>query len=287
MAEAPFPDRQTRLAFPNAKVNLGLQVRQRRPDGFHNIESLFVPIGWKDTLELEVPTKGSQNTLNAHGLTIPGPRSHNLIFKAHDLLSQAWEIPPVCFHLIKAIPMGAGLGGGSSDGAFALHMLNEHFNLGLTVQRLESLAAQLGSDCPFFIRNTPAHVSGRGEHIQPLQLRLDGWWIMVLHPNVHVSTPQAFGWVSPNDQRPSLSNWENSTPGDWTTELQNDFTAPISERFPEVAKALKLLRSYGAAFTDMSGSGSAVFGCFSTEPDPSWSRALPEGWSAWMGPMAQ
>ena len=216
MADSAVANRQTRIAFPNAKVNLGLQVRKRRKDGYHDIESLFVPIDWTDTLELEVLPKGEHSALHMHGLAIPGPAANNLILKAHALLCQERNMPPVRFHLIKAIPMGAGLGGGSSDGAFAINMLNQHFNLGLTADRLESLAAQLGSDCPFFIRNTPSLVTGRGEHLKPLQLRLEGWWMMVLHPGIHISTPQAFGWVNPDDQRPSLSHWENSDPSDWT-----------------------------------------------------------------------
>ena len=287
MADSAVANRQTRIAFPNAKVNLGLQVRKRRKDGYHDIESLFVPIDWTDTLELEVLPKGEHSALHMHGLAIPGPAANNLILKAHALLCQERNMPPVRFHLIKAIPMGAGLGGGSSDGAFAINMLNQHFNLGLTADRLESLAAQLGSDCPFFIRNTPSLVTGRGEHLKPLQLRLEGWWMMVLHPGIHISTPQAFGWVNPDDQRPSLSHWENSDPSDWTGELTNDFTGPVSQRVPEVEKALTMLRSYGAKFTDMSGSGSAVFGCFPHEPDSECVRTLPPGWSGWIGPMAK
>ena len=285
MAEEPTR-RRTHICFPNAKVNLGLQVRNRRKDGFHNIESVFIPIGWTDTLEIEQPDQGEQNTLSAHGLQVPGEASENLIFRAHALLSRVQKLPPVHFHLIKAIPMGAGLGGGSADGAFAIKALNRHFRLGLDLIQQEGLAAELGSDCPFFIRNTTAHVTGRGEHIRPLRLDLDGWWMVVLHPGVHISTPQAFGWIRPHDQRPSLAELEGSSPSDWRGEFKNDFTAPITERFPEVKEALEALLTHGATFADMSGSGSAVFGCFPHEPDLTWLRSLPEHWSTWNGPMS-
>jgi 4-diphosphocytidyl-2-C-methyl-D-erythritol kinase len=275
----------TRIAFPNAKINLGLQVRKRREDGFHAIESLFLPIGWCDTLEIETLSKGAACGLHSHGLPIPGEGHDNLILRAHRLLSENFDLPPVQFHLVKSIPMGAGLGGGSADGAFALNLLNTHFNLGLSNTERETLAAKLGSDCPFFIQNTPAHVSGRGEHIRPIALQLSGWWLVVLHPGVHISTPQAFGWVMPNDDRPGLQTWENSAPDDWTDKLHNDFTAPIASKVPDVAEALRMLGRWGATYADMSGSGSAVFGCFREEPAPQWTQSLPEGWTGWSGPL--
>lgn len=286
MAEEQKTLSRTSICFPNAKVNLGLQVRNKREDGFHNIESVFVPIGWTDTLELEELKEGEPSALSTNGLSIPGQESENLILKAHALLSRAKKLAPVQFHLIKAIPMGAGLGGGSADGAFAINALNAHFGLGLSTSEREAFAAQLGSDCPFFIRNTPAHVTGRGESIHPIDLNLKGWWMVVLHPGVHIPTPTAFGWINPNDQRPSLSTLAGSSPQEWKGVLQNDFTAPVSERFPEVAQALNLLQSNGAVFADMSGSGSAVFGCFPHEPDPTWLRSLPQKWTTWSGPMA-
>ena len=286
MADERAPHSRTRICFPNAKVNLGLQVRDRRSDGYHNIESVFLPIGWTDTLEMEVLEEGAHSVLSTFGLSIPGKASENLILQAHALLGCEKKLPPVRFHLIKSIPMGAGLGGGSADGAFAINMLNGHFELGLSAAQRKEVAAELGSDCPFFIQNTTAHVTGRGECIEPLQLQLEGWWVVVLHPGVHISTPQAFGWVKPNNQRPSLSTLKGSSPHDWDGALHNDFTAPVSQRYPEVAKALAALRANGAAFADMSGSGSAVFGCFPKEPNSEWLQALPLAWSRWSGPMA-
>jgi len=277
----------SRLAFPNAKINLGLHVIQRRPDGYHEIDSLFIPVPWCDTLEVTTPApSGSNVKLHLHGHQVAGNTRDNLVCRAHALLQKERNLPPVDFHLIKAIPMGAGLGGGSADGAFAINALNTHFELGLSISEREAFAAQLGSDCPFFIRNTPAHVTGRGECIHPIDLNLKGWWMAILHPGVHIPTPAAFGWVKPNDQRPSLSTLKGSSPQEWKGVLQNDFTAPVSERFPEVAQALNVLQSNGAVFADMSGSGSAVFGCFPQEPDPTWLRGLPQKWSTWSGPMA-
>ena len=234
MADERAPHSRTRICFPNAKVNLGLQVRDRRSDGYHNIESVFLPIGWTDTLEMEVLEEEAHSVLSTFGLSIPGKASENLILQAHALLGREKKLPPVRFHLIKSIPMGAGLGGGSADGAFAINMLNGHFELGLSAAQRKEVAAELGSDCPFFIQNTTAHVTGRGECIEPLQLQLEGWWVVVLHPGVHISTPQAFGWVKPNNQRPSLSTLKGSSPHDWDGALHNDFNGP---RFTTVSRS--------------------------------------------------
>lgn len=285
MAESPTDRPLTRVGFPNAKLNIGLQVRHRREDGFHALESLFLPIPWCDTLELETLHGGGPSELVAHGLPIQGWSEDNLILRAHVLLSAECDLPPVRFHLVKAIPMGAGLGGGSADGAFALRLLDAHFNLGLSTDRLESLAGELGSDCPFFIRNTPAHVTGRGEHVAPIGLDVKDWWVAVIHPGIHVPTARAFEWVTPSDDREGLSGFGGSNPEQWTGRLHNDFTEAVAERHPEIRDALAHLRNMGAVFSDMSGSGSAVFGFFRSDPGP-WSG--PEAgtaatWKYWTG----
>ena len=274
---------RTRIGFPNAKVNVGLQVRNRRPDGFHAIESLFVPIPWCDTLELEVLEDEGPCEIEAHGLPIPGNPDDNLIIKAHALLARDYNVPSVRFHLIKAIPMGAGLGGGSADGVMALQLLNAQRELGLSDAALEIMAAQLGSDCPFFIRNTFSHVSGRGEVIHPISIDLNGWWIAILHPGIHVSTAKAFSWVTPSDERPGLSTWSGSGPEEWAGKLTNDFTAPVIEHHPEVGHALSMLRNLGATHADMSGSGSAVFGFFRSDPGIDLQSACPAEWHCWSG----
>ena len=276
------PGQAARLAFPNAKINVGLQVRGRRADGFHELDSLFVPIPWCDTLEIATPGTGEGMVLHLAGQAIAGKTEDNLIARAYRLLQGRFPLPPCDFHLIKAIPSGAGLGGGSADGTFALRLLNDHFSLGLSTLELEALAGELGSDCPFFVRNVPARVTGRGEVLAPMELRLKGWHVGLINPGIHIPTATAFQWVKPNNARPNLEGWAGSGPEDWSAQLVNDFTAPICHRHPEVGQALKVLHEAGATFADMSGSGSTVFGFFRSEIDL---RDLPETWCQWTGVM--
>lgn len=283
MAESPANEGLTRVAFPNAKVNLGLQVRNRRKDGYHNIEGLFLPVPWQDTLELEVLEAGNTHEINSLGLAIPGAPEDNLIIKAAFLLQKEVDLPPMRFHLIKSIPMGAGLGGGSANGAFALKLINEHFNLGLDHVELEAYAARLGSDCPFFIQNVCAHVSGRGERVRPMPLQIEGWWIALLNPGIHIRTADAFNGITPNDDRPGLGDWKGTGPTDWTGALQNDFTKPVAEQHPAIQEALDRLTQHGATFADMSGSGSTVFGFFQDAPPPELMSNCPAHWRTWQG----
>lgn len=277
------PGTAARVAFPNAKVNLGLQVRHRREDGFHALDSLFLPIPWCDTLEVATPGTGDGCTLHLHGLPVAGAPKDNLICRAHALLAERHALPPVDFHLIKALPSGAGLGGGSADGAFALTLLNSLFDLGHSIKELEELAAQLGSDCPFFVRNVPARVTGRGEHVDPIDLHLKGWHIALINPGIHISTADAFGWIRPHDDRPGLDAWTGSGPEEWSSGLANDFTAPAVDRHPAIGAALNVLREKGATFADMSGSGSTVFGFFRTPLPQDWADALPSECRTWTG----
>ena len=276
------PGQAARLAFPNAKINVGLQVRGRRADGFHELDSLFVPVPWCDTLEIATPGTGDGVTLHLAGQAIAGKAEDNLIAKAYRLLQRQFPLPPCDFHLIKAIPSGAGLGGGSADGTFALRLLNDHFSLGLSTLELEALAEQLGSDCPFFVRNVPARVTGRGDVLDPMELRLNGWHVALINPGIHVPTATAFQWIQPNGDRPSLEAWAGSGPEDWGEQLFNDFTAPVCQRHPEVGQALHVLREAGATFADMSGSGSTVYGFFRSEPEL---PVLPKPWHRWTGVM--
>jgi len=278
------PGQAARVAFPNAKINVGLQVRSRRADGFHELDSLFLPIPWRDSLEIATPGSGHDITLHLAGNAIAGATEDNLIVRAYRLLQRDFAVPPCDFHLVKAIPSGAGLGGGSADGTTALVLLNQHFSLGLSTAQLESLAGELGSDCPFFVRNAPARVTGRGDVLSPIDLDLDGWHIALLHPGIHVPTGAAFSWVTPSDDRPGLDQWAGSGPEDWRGQLENDFTAPVCQRHPEVRQALNLMVESGARFADMSGSGSTVYGFFRDVPE--WAD-LPEQWVHWSGTMAE
>ena len=202
---------------------------------------------------------------------------------ARALLADQHGLPAVDFHLIKSIPSGAGLGGGSADGAFALTLLDAHFKLGLSTAELEAHAATLGSDCPFFIRNSPAHVTGRGEHIAPIDLRLAGWHIVLLNPGVHIPTAAAFRWITPDKDRPGLDAMTGSGPEAWDGHLLNDFTAPAVERHPVIGEALETLKEAGATFADMSGSGSTVFGFFREPPSPTLTAGLAPNWRSWTG----
>ena len=280
------PGAASRVAFPNAKINLGLQVLGKRPDGYHALDSLFVPIPWCDALELTTPGTREGCTLHLHGQPVAGASEDNLVSKAYRMLQEAHGLPAVDVHLIKAIPSGAGLGGGSADGAFMLRALNDHFQLGLTVNDLEQHAAELGSDCPFFIRNQPARVTGRGEGLSPLPLALGGWHIALLNPSIHIPTAEAFQWVTPNADRPGLEGWAGTGPESWVGHLRNDFTDPVVKRHPEIAEALHLLRKQGATFADMSGSGSTVFGFFKEDSEgitALTSLEMPAHWTCWTG----
>lgn len=281
MAESPP---SSLVAFPNAKINLGLQIREKRADGYHAINSVFIPIPWCDTLEIATPahrTTGCELHLGGH--PIQGTVTDNLVHQAYELLDGQFQLPPADFHLIKAIPSGAGLGGGSADGTFTLRLLNEHFGLGLQATQLEELAESLGSDCPFFVRNAPANVTGRGELISPISLELDGWHVALIHPGIHVPTSTAFQWVTPKKDRPGLAQWNGSSPLDWSGKILNDFTRPVGQRHPEIHQALTLLHAAGATFADMSGSGSAVFGFFPTSPPEDLFKNCPNHWRTWSG----
>lgn len=245
------------ITFPNAKINLGLHVLRKREDGFHEIETVFYPIDMHDSLEIRPAV---ETTLNFSGPELSG--GENIVMKAYRLLEQEYGIPPVEIHLLKHIPAGAGLGGGSSDAAHALIMLDEMFSLDISPAELEKLAAELGSDCSFFIRNKPAIASGRGELLEDIELDLSGYEIKVITPDIHISTPEAYGMVTPTDMRPSLREIIQNPIHDWKEVLVNDFEKPIFAKYPEIREIKKSLYDQGAAYASMSGSGSAVYGIF-------------------------
>lgn len=252
------------IRFPAAKINLGLAVTERRTDGYHNIESVFYPIPIFDALEA-IPSQKHGCNLTIAGLHIPGSLDNNLVIRAWEILHRDYNIGGVEAALLKRIPMGAGLGGGSSNGAHMLLLLNDLFELSLSIEQLEVHAAELGSDCPFFIRQRPTFVSGRGEQLEAIDLDLSGWWLLLVHPGIHVGTKEAYGLVSPYraDARPI--DIVRQHPSHWQGRLINDFQVPVSKKHPEILKALDALNQAGAVYTAMSGSGSAVFGLFSEE----------------------
>ncbi|TWI80496.1 4-diphosphocytidyl-2-C-methyl-D-erythritol kinase [Lacibacter cauensis] len=307
------------LSFPNCKINLGLQILNKREDGYHNLATVFYPLPLKDALELvrrddrrwttddsktlsDLPSeaiakagvegpagvieRSRENDVifSSTGLEIAGDQANNLCVKAYHLLKKDFpSLPPVLMHLHKAIPMGAGLGGGSADGAFALKLLNEKFQLNLTNEQLIAYALQLGSDCPFFIHNKPCYATGRGELLEPIQLDLSAYKFAVVNPGIHVNTGWAFANLSgrsadsnkqsdsskrpDSEQRPNLKQIIQQPISTWKQQLTNDFEAPVCKAHPEIATIKQQLYDAGAVYASMSGSGSTVFGIFEKEPE--------------------
>ncbi|MDP3392783.1 4-(cytidine 5'-diphospho)-2-C-methyl-D-erythritol kinase [Sediminibacterium sp.] len=252
------------VIFPNCKINLGLHITGKRPDGFHELETVFYPVQLKDILE--VVTSTTQH-FQSTGLDIPGNTETNLCLKAYHLLKQDFpDLPSVHMHLHKLIPMGAGLGGGSADGAFALRLLNEKYKLNITNQQLIEYAAKLGSDCPFFIMNTACYATGRGEKLNPIQLDLSNYHFVLVNPGIHVNTKWAFEQITPTPSRKNLVSILEQPIEEWPNHLFNDFEAPISKAYPEIEHIKTLLYQQGASYAAMSGSGSTVFGIFKTRP---------------------
>ncbi|MGE0019709.1 MAG: 4-(cytidine 5'-diphospho)-2-C-methyl-D-erythritol kinase [Draconibacterium sp.] len=247
------------IVFPNAKINIGLNVVSRRADGYHNLETIFYPVSLCDALEM---VESDETRLTTSGILIDGPAENNLIIKAYRLLQNEFRLSPVHFHLHKVIPFGAGLGGGSADAAFALKMLGDYFNLKLNVAELEIFAAQIGADCPFFIQNKPVFASGIGNEFQNIQLDLTDYHIVILKPPFPVSTAEAYGSVIPSNPRFSLTEITSTAICDWKYLVVNDFEKSVLPKYPQIAELKQLLYDSGAVFASMSGSGSAVFGIF-------------------------
>ncbi len=255
------------ICFPSCKINLGLRITEKRADGFHALETIFYPITLTDALEIiiEPETSAAPITFTSSGLAINGDPSDNLCYKAYYLLKKDYpSIPNIKMHLHKTIPMGAGLGGGSSDGAFTLVTLNQLFNLQLSEQALLDYALQLGSDCPFFIINTPAFATGRGEILTPTSLDLKGYSIVIVNPGIAISTKLAFSLITPKVPDTNLEAIICEPVSTWKDVLINDFEEPIFYSFPEIANIKQTLYQKGAVYASMSGTGSTVYGIFPT-----------------------
>ncbi len=252
------------LRFPNAKINLGLHITRKREDGFHDLETIFYPVPHlRDALEL-VPAAFDKGVFHASGLPVGGGKETNLVCRAYRLMSDNFpgRLPHLDIYLHKAIPMGAGLGGGSADAAVALQMLNELSGLGLSDEQLESFALNLGSDCPFFIHNTPQYARGRGEVMEPIAIDLSPYRVEIVCPGVHVSTRAAFSRVLPKAAPFDLRSLPGVPLGEWRQVLRNDFEESVFTQFPEIAALKERMYADGAIYASMSGSGSAVYGIF-------------------------
>lgn len=255
------------ICFPNAKINLGLNVTEKRADNFHNIETVFYPIGWADALEIiETPGTGTEFTLNLSGIAIQGAVEDNLLYKAYQLIKQRRALPSITVYLHKALPMGAGLGGGSADAAFFINLLNQQFRLNLTeTERLE-IARPLGSDCAFFIHNKPVFAYQKGDVFSALHLDLSNYYLAVIYPNIHSNTKDAYSLVKPAKPLKSVAEIITQPVSTWKQDLVNDFEASIFHKYPAVKKIKEDLYKAGAVYASMSGSGSAVFGLFDKMP---------------------
>ena len=267
------------VVFPNAKINLGLNVVAKRPDGFHDIVTCFYPVPVKDVLEI-VEATGKKSSFRSSGIVIPGKEEENLCMKAYQLLRKDYQLPPVDIYLHKIIPIGAGLGGGSADAAFTLEVLNEMFQLFLDGTILEEYAAQLGSDCAFFIRNKPVMAFERGDVFGSVEVDLQGKKLLLIYPDVHVSTAEAYSQVKPEAPERSVKEILEQLPMDqWRNELKNDFEDSVFQLYPEVAALKEKLYGVGAIYACMSGSGSSAFGIFDEEQDISTVlKEYPQRW---------
>lgn len=255
------------ITFPNAKINLGLNITAKRPDGYHNLETVFYPVPIEDALEIHVQNNSTDKKFALHqaGMEIIGNAEDNLVVKAYLLLDKEFNLPPVDIHLYKHIPSGAGLGGGSSDAAFMLKLLNERFELKLTDEKLEEYAATLGADCAFFIKNTPTYAEGIGNIFSPLSLSLKGYQILLVKPDIFVSTREAFSLVRPHEPEYSLKEIITHPVNEWKEQMVNDFEASVFPQYPVIEEIKEELYKNGAIYAAMSGSGSSVFGLFAPD----------------------
>lgn len=255
------------ITFPISKINLGLNVVERRPDGYHNLQTVFFPVGIKDSLEVQVmhPDFPSDTDcdLKVTNIHIEGDERRNLVVRAYQLLKSEFpQLPRVHAHLFKAIPTQAGMGGGSSDCSYMLRLLNEKFSLGLTDATLIERAAQLGADCPFFILSRPAYAEGIGERLEPIDLSLHGWHLGVVRPDIPVPTREAFALIKPHYPAKNCREVVSQPVETWRDELVNDFEESVFAQHPELARIKQQLYDLGAVYAAMSGSGSALFGLF-------------------------
>jgi 4-diphosphocytidyl-2-C-methyl-D-erythritol kinase len=253
------------LTFPNAKINIGLTIVEKRSDGYHNLETVFFPIGWKDALEV-IPSEVSSLTLS--GIPIQGDVNKNLVMKALQLLKADFSIGELAVYLQKNIPFGAGLGGGSADGACMLRLLNDYFKLHLSDDQLAAYAVRLGADCPFFIYNKPMFASGIGDRLEPVELSLRDYFIVVVKPDVAVSTADAYSMVVPRRPQQSLKELIQQPVERWRETIGNDFETAVFAKYPAIAHLKAELYAQGALYASMSGSGSAVYGIFPVAARP-------------------
>lgn len=254
------------ILFPNAKINIGLNIISKRTDGYHDIETIMYPVPWCDILEI-VPATGTRTTLTVTGRDVACPPEKNLVMKAYHMLDRRIPLPPVDIFLHKIVPDGAGLGGGSADAAFTLLALNSLFNLDLDKEHLAEIASGIGADCPFFIYNVPMIATGTGTTLAPVDFSLKGYRIALVKPAVSVPTAEAYAGVTPGLPEIALADYAAKSPREWTGKIANGFEISVFNRYPEIAAIKESLTALGAIYAAMSGSGSSVYGIFPIECD--------------------
>jgi len=247
------------ISFPNAKINLGLNITEKRADGYHNLETVFYPINIKDAVEI---TDAETVSCKIHGIDIPGDANDNLCVKAYHLIKNDFDIPAQEINLLKNIPVGAGLGGGSADCAFVIKLINEKFGLKMPVSQMEAYARQLGADCAFFIENKPVYAFNKGDEFEKCEIDLSAWFKVLVKPPVHVSTADAYALVKPQKPLQSLKEIIHLPPTTWKNKVINDFESSVFAKYPQIRQIKTSLYDAGATFALMSGSGSSVFAIF-------------------------
>ncbi|MEX8546162.1 MAG: 4-(cytidine 5'-diphospho)-2-C-methyl-D-erythritol kinase [Mucilaginibacter sp.] len=252
------------VIFPNAKINIGLNVVERRADGYHNLETVFYPIQIKDALEIVL---SDELRFTSSGNAIPGNANDNLCLKAYHLIKKDHDLPPVNIHLHKNIPIGAGLGGGSADAGFFIKLLNEVCEIGLSTEAMENYARQLGADCAFFIGNKPVFAFGKGDWFEKIELNLSAYHLVLVMPPVHVSTAEAYSGVRPAPSIHDLKLAIKRPVEEWKDLIKNDFERSVFQHHPKIKVVKEALYQHGAIYAAMSGSGASVFGIFSKKPN--------------------
>jgi len=261
------------ILFPHCKINLGLSIENKRPDGFHNIKTILYPIDLMDVLEINTSDE-SQISMTMSGIPIQGNIQSNLCVRAYELINKDFHLPAVNIHLHKAIPHGAGLGGGSSDAAFTIKMLNSKFNLGLSNEQMKLYASELGSDCAFFIENKAVVAKGKGDIFEKTDISLQNYYILIVKPDVCVNTSEAYQWIKPQNAEIDIESILKLPIESWKEWLVNDFEESVFKKYPVIRSIKELFYKSGAVYAAMSGSGAAVYGIFQEPPTlPSFSES--------------
>ncbi|WP_283687737.1 4-(cytidine 5'-diphospho)-2-C-methyl-D-erythritol kinase [Dysgonomonas sp. Marseille-Q5470] len=253
------------ITFPNAKINLGLNIVSKRPDGYHNLETVFYPLAIKDALEIIVKDGQGKDTFFESGIKVDASPETNLVMRALSLMRKHYDFPFVEVHLLKKIPFGAGLGGGSADASFMLKLLNQTFQLNASDEELIRLAVQLGADCPFFIYNHPVFATGIGEVFEKIELSLKNYYFVLIKPEIHVPTKDAFALISPKQPKQSLKEIVKLPVAEWRGLMENDFEESVFAKYPAIGDIKNSLYRQGALYASMSGSGSSVYAIFTEQ----------------------